>query len=778
MKELSTDQQELYSKGYCFDLEKEVFLTKDITTFVKPKGFEDWGVEVYDFEAYAKNRIAELGITEEENTIMLRENDISFKKAKANKIFTPSKNGGLEITKYSLHGYLFQYVKDGNAESTKANIRLSYDIYTRNAPWQCQFMPKSNIGNPKNLNPFWHASLLDNFQEKIEQDYLVLTEGYIKGFKASKEGIPTAGLTSTTTYKEAGTTNIHSEIVAYLTGCKVKKLIILWDGDCKDISQKAFNNLEDVGQRPNGFYNSACKIRLLLKEFKQFKKLKIYFAEVNTKEIDGHPKGIDDLLIQEPKYAEKIKQEFENIGELTGKWINWVDITDDSGVKKFRKFMNLTSVYDFYTANKHILKGDFCFQRDIYKIVNDLPVMSIPQDLQKYLFVGTDIYKLQMQPMPQGEEKITYEEVLDPWTKDMISLNHGKDAISKIVQYKGFTNIPSNINYTKVVDGYWNLYHDIDHKPEQGDWIHIEKLLKHVFQEHYEMALDYLTILYRNPSQKLPIVALVSEENKTGKSTYVYLVKLLLKNNMAIISNAELTDQFNSQYASKTMIACEETLMEKSEGYEKLKNWTTAKTIMRNEKNKAAKDVPCNIHLTLCSNHPKTFMRISKHDSRFWIRLVPERKENIKGFDDKIASEINQFVFFLLNRTIKYEDQGERLYFNEKDFQTKAFHELVANSEVGIIKELKYHLVEDFLKYDCREILMNTDDLCMYYRLKGDRNWISKTILAETPARRTDKTTLYSFTIDDEGSALGFKQTPNKRGRPFVFKRKDFINEE
>jgi Family of unknown function (DUF5906) len=775
MIESSTELQELYKNGYCFDLNAETFLTKDVTTFVNPKGFEDWKVQLFDFDKYAYDRMQQLGVTEESNTILLRQDDLSSKKPITNKIFTPSKKGGLEITKYSLHGYLFQYVKDGTPESTKANIKLSYDVYTRNASWQCQFMPKSHIGNPKNLNPFWHKNLLENFASKTEQDYLVLTEGYIKGWKASEHNIPTCGLTSTTTYKESGTSHIHSEIVEYLTACKVKKLIILWDGDCREISPKAVAINEDLATRPNGFYSAACKIRTLLKDYKQFKKLKFYFAEINTKEIDQHPKGIDDLLIQEPNYIDRIKSEFENIGELNGKWINWIDISEDTGIKKFRKFMNLATVYDFYAAHKHQNLKTFKFQRDVYEVVNDVPVMTIPQDLMKYLFVGTDVYKLQNQPLPAGDDKLVYEEVLDPWTKDMITMNHGKDAVKKIVQYKGFTNIPSNLNFSKVVDGYWNLYHELDHQPEPGEWIHIEKLLKHIFQEHYEMALDYLTLLYRKPSQKLPIVALVSEENKTGKSTYVYLVKLLLKNNMAIISNAELTDQFNSQYASKTMIACEETLMEKSEGYEKLKNWTTAKTIMRNEKNKAAKDVPCNIHLTLCSNHPKTFMRISKHDSRFWIRQVPTRTENIKNFDDKIANEINYFVHFLLNRTIKYEDVGERLYFSEKHFQTTAFHELVANSEIGIIKELKYNLVEDFTKFDVNEIRMNTDDLCMYYRLKGDRNWISKAILSETKSTRTEKVCRYSFWIDDDTTETGMRMTPSKSGRPFVFLKSDFV---
>jgi len=70
------------------------------------------------------------------------------------------------------------------------------------------------------------------------------------------------------------------------------------------------------------------------------------------------------------------------------------------------------------------------------------------------------------------------------------------DFISK---YDAFCNVPDNTNYSRVVDGCYNLYSPLTHatatwhSPE--DTKHIEQFLVHIFGEQIEVALDYLTIL-------------------------------------------------------------------------------------------------------------------------------------------------------------------------------------------------------------------------------------------------------------------------------------------
>ena len=49
--------------------------------------------------------------------------------------------------------------------------------------------------------------------------------------------------------------------------------------------------------------------------------------------------------------------------------------------------------------------------------------------------------------------------------------------------------------------------------------------LKHIFQEQLEIGLDYLALLYRKPTQPLPVLCLVSHERNTGKTTFLNFVK-------------------------------------------------------------------------------------------------------------------------------------------------------------------------------------------------------------------------------------------------------------
>lgn len=89
--------------------------------------------------------------------------------------------------------------------------------------------------------------------------------------------------------------------------------------------------------------------------------------------------------------------------------------------------------------------------------------------------------------------------------------------------------MPSHTNYQKEISGFYNLYEPIDHVPTEGDFSDIEKLLLHIFEEQYELGLDYMQLLYMQPTQKLPILLLVSEERNTGKTTFLNFLKAIFR---------------------------------------------------------------------------------------------------------------------------------------------------------------------------------------------------------------------------------------------------------
>ena len=127
------------------------------------------------------------------------------------------------------------------------------------------------------------------------------------------------------------------------------------------------------------------------------------------------------------------------------------------------------------------------------------------------------------------------------------------------------------------MEGFLNLYEPIEHKPHAGGLFPLsDSLMRHIFGEQYELGMDYLQLLYLQPTQKLPIVLLlVSEERNTGKSTFLNFLKAVFENNVTFNTNEDFRSQFNSDWAGKLLIVVDEVLLNRREDSERLKNLST-----------------------------------------------------------------------------------------------------------------------------------------------------------------------------------------------------------
>ena len=76
-----------------------------------------------------------------------------------------------------------------------------------------------------------------------------------------------------------------------------------------------------------------------------------------------------------------------------------------------------------------------------------------------------------------------------------------------------------------------------------------------------DRGMDYMQLLYLQPTQKLPIVLLVSEERNTGKSTFLNFLKAVFENNVTFNTNEDFRSQFNSDWAGKLLIVVDEVLL-------------------------------------------------------------------------------------------------------------------------------------------------------------------------------------------------------------------------
>lgn len=768
--------QNIFNQGYRFNPEDETFFTSDESNFTYPDedDYHDWKIVQIDTQKYLNERLTELGIENSEFQLIDKDG-ARFKTP----IFSANKYGDIEILQYSLRRLIHTYEK----KTTSAGTTWEYCVQRRLNPNVTLFTEgKYDFSEAKNT-PFWHPALIAAFEDSEVVDTLVITEGQFKAYKATEEGIMTVGLTSISHFKDKESKTLHPEILEFIRKCEVKNVVILWDGDCREISMKKLEQGEDLSSRPQLFYAFATKIRELIYDyFPSKKKMQVYFATIKSSDLDSHPKGIDDLLIHFGHCKQQIAEDFGRIGILPSSFIEWINISVDEGKTKMRKFFNLQSVSQFYTYHKEKIKNrSFVFQGSNYRVEQGLPIIEIPKDLKTYKRIGTDYYQLQMKPVPRtGISQIDriYEETLVPWTLPAIKSDHGKDADRFVERYKGFTNEASHVDYQQVIDGYWNLYANINHEVVKGEFPHIEMLLKHLFQEHFdnEMIYDYFSLLYRYPWQKLPVICLVSKEQSTGKSTFIYLMKLIFKQNMAIVSNNDLTADFNSHWTSKLVVASEETIFEKKDGYEKIKNLSTAKEIMRNEKNKTATSIPCMVHFVFCSNHEDNFIKIDDKDSRLWIRKIKTIEQDIKNFDARIEEEIPYFVEFIQNREIKYQDIGQRLYFHPKDFRTEAFMNVVKNSEPGVIKDLRLQLEDYFLKYGQDELNICVSDLKAHFSCNGNDFYINKILQEHFNVEKKMIPSRYEYFIDSNDPS---KPTIIKgKGRYLTFKAVDFIKKD
>ena len=289
-----------------------------------------------------------------------------------------------------------------------------------------------------------------------------------------------------------------------------------------------------------------------------------------------------------------------------------------------------------------------------------------------YIRVGTTIYKVVQQPLVDGTT-ITRR---IQWSFGTIRQDYGKNNIPPITKYNGFCTVPSHINYQKEVAGFYNLYEPIIHVPTEGDFQHICSLVEHIFGEQYELGMDYFQLLYLKPTQKLPILLLVSEERNTGKSTFLNFLKALFQENVTFNTNEDFRSQFNADWAGKLMIVVDEVLLNRREDSERLKNLSTAHSYKMEAKGKDRYEVQFFAKFVLCSNNESLPVIIDEGETRYWVRKISSLQSDDTDFLEKLKAEIPAFLFHLQGRTLSTEHKS-RMWFAPEQIATDALRRII-----------------------------------------------------------------------------------------------------
>lgn len=307
---------------------------------------------------------------------------------------------------------------------------------------------------------------------------------------------------------------------------------------------------------------------------------------------------------------------------------------------------------------------------------------------EEYIRVGTSLYKLAHQPLANGTTVLRRI----PWSFGTIRQDYGKSHTPPIKKYDGFCTVPSNTDYHKEIDGFYNLYEPITHVPVEGEFPDIIKLMRHIFGEQFELGLDYMQLLYRQPTQKLPILLLVSEERNTGKTTFLNFLKAVFQDNTTFNTNEDFRSQFNADWAGKLLIVVDEVLLCRREDSERLKNLSTAQTYKVEAKGKDRQEVNFFAKFVLCSNNELFPVIIDMGETRYWVRKVMRLDSDDTNFLQKLKEQIPAFLYYLQHRPLSTTKES-RMWFNPALIRTEALERIMQSNrnhtEIDIVELLR-----------------------------------------------------------------------------------------
>ena len=391
---------------------------------------------------------------------------------------------------------------------------------------------------------------------------------------------------------------------------------------------------------------------------------------------------------------------------------------------------------------------------------------------EEYMRVGTTLYKVVNQPCANGG----YEKKRVVWNNSTLRQDYGKNYLATVPKYDGFCTVPNHLNYQKEIEGFLNLYEPIEHKPQQGDFSHIQSLMRHIFGEQYELGMDYMQLLYLQPTQKLPIVLLVSEERNTGKSTFLNFLKALFQDNVTFNTNEDFRSQFNADWAGKLLIVVDEVLLSRREDSERLKNLSTTLSYKVEAKGKDRNEISFFAKFVLCSNNESLPVIIDEGETRYWVRKISSLQSDDTDFLRKLIAEIPAFLFHLQGRTLSTQ-QKSRMWFAPEQIATDALRKIIRCNRNRLeveLSELFLEIMENTQTDSLQFCLNDALSLLQCNHVKAEKHLVRKTVQdcwKLQPAPNGLTYTTYEYNYNN-----GCQYSPIKRVGRFYTITRDKLN--
>lgn len=763
---------------------------------------------------FVEAQLLELGVTDENNCITVFNPEAEHPEPKRCEIrcFEADRKGNLRINFWTIDRQLIPYYRKGSGKMSVYNATRDFfhQIRLQEPKGDMKYIIPKGTG----AYPYFPPKLCDYYEQQREIKTLFLTEGAKKAWRimAVSDEVYCVGLTSITHYKDPETGKLHQDILRLIDVCKVQNIVVLWDGDCLDISEKDLSVCGDLSKRPATFYNSIKQIRSLV--LQHDRDLVVTFYHVNSDSLPGKPKGLDDLVLAAEKAGEveDVIKEMPSPTSRKNKYFVKKVIT--SSIAPLLEYFCLKNANDFWDRHREIIGDDtqFNFRGDVYKwdTETDELVLVRPAWAERVFRIGDEYFELIDKPTINEEsnnEECQFRRELVKRSAATLRLNYGKKFHQYVRYFEGFCCIPDHFDFKLEHHGFFNRYHPLKHTPQKGDISYTLRLIKHIFGEEereykgkrypmYELGLDYVQLLLTCPTQQLPVLILYSPENQTGKSTFGNLLLALFSDNAISINNSDLKSDFNEPFAGRLLAICEETLLDRRSDVERIKALSTAKQVTINAKNQRQYSIDFFCKFQFYSNR-KRMIHVTEHDDRFWILKVKTIQDKDPMFQQKVIQEIPAFMHFLQHRELCASHEG-RMYFHPDLYLTETFRDTVSINEPSEARHLRERLEDLFavleedgveqiempLKHVNKEFFNGNQregwlkEILTDY-LKADRytddQGRSKTKRGKYP-KITEAYNAGKISDEDEDYSpkiewVGFN------GRPYIFKRADFISD-